>query len=153
MENSASNPTAEKTATGNVNSTAKVENEKAVEVAKLLEAAKKQASESAKKSSVKIPSAKKPTTKKSTAKTSKKKDKPSMASELDKIILAGGPFEEMIKAAEKRSKELGGSVKYSVGVIKAHIRYREVKNPKYLGNLKLTDKGLFEKTPRVKKTA
>lgn len=120
----------------------KVVEETTKEAQKLLEAAKKQAS------------AKKGEAKGSTKKEPKKEKGPSMATELDKIILKGGSFEELIKAAQERSKKLGGSIKYNAGVIKAHIRYREIKNPKYLGNLKVTETGIFEKVAKkVKKAA
>lgn len=121
----------------------KVVKEAVEETKKLLEAAKKQAS------------AKKGSAKGSTKTGEPKKDKgPTMASELDKIILKGGTFEEMIAAAQERSKKLGGSIKYNKGVIKAHITYREKKNPKYLGNLKQTETGIFEKpAKKAKKVA
>ena len=77
-----------------------------------------------------------------------KEKKVTMASELDKIILSGGDFDKLIEAATARSKKLGGTIKYNAGVIRAHIKYRENKNPKYLGNLKLTDKGIFAKTSK-----
>jgi hypothetical protein len=147
METSTSKVAAEKTATTPefVNPLGKkVVEENVKEAQKLLEAAKKQAT--SKKNETKTPGKK---TEGKAGKVEKKKG-PTMASELDKIILAGGTFEAMIEAAQERSKKLGGSIKYNAGVIKAHIKFREIKNPKYLGSLKITDKGVFAKTAKSK---
>jgi len=68
-----------------------------------------------------------------------------IASKLDEIILAGGKWETIIAKAEAESQKLGGHIKYTIGVINAHIRYRTVtqRNPGYLKNLIVTDEGIF----------
>jgi len=86
-------------------------------------------------------------------KAEKKEKTVTMASELDKIILAGGTFEKLVEAAQARSKKLGGSIRYNAAVIRAHIKYREIKNPKYLGELKQTETGIVAKVKKVKKAA
>lgn len=147
METSANNSAAEPTANDkkSVNPLeGKVIGAKAAkDAAKLLEAAKKQAAASKSKTSGGSKKDKAP----------KKEKGPTIAHELDTIILKGGEFDELVKAAQEASDKLGGTMKYTTGVIKAHIRYREIKNPKYLGNLKQTDKGLFPKPERKKKVA
>ena len=68
-----------------------------------------------------------------------------IASKLDEIILAGGKWETIIAKAEAESQKLDGHIKYTIGVINAHIKYRTVtqKNPGYLKNLIVTEKGIF----------
>lgn len=75
----------------------------------------------------------------------KKEPKVTVASKCDEIIAKGGKWEDLVAAANKVSKDLGSTMKFNTGVIKAHIRFREKKNPHYLGNLKITETGLFAK--------
>lgn len=71
-----------------------------------------------------------------------------MAGKLDEILQTGGSWEELIVKAEFESKKLDGHIKYSKGVLKAHIRYRTItqNNPNYLIDSIITDKGIFQKT-------
>jgi hypothetical protein len=70
-----------------------------------------------------------------------------MASKLDEILHAGGYWDELIAKAEIESKKLDGHIKYSKGVLDAHIRYRTItqKNSEYLRNYIITQTGIFPK--------
>jgi hypothetical protein len=70
-----------------------------------------------------------------------------MAGRLDEILHAGGTWDELIAKAEIESKKLDGHIKYSKGVLDAHIRYRTItqKNSEYLRNLIITSTGIFPK--------
>lgn len=70
-----------------------------------------------------------------------------MAGKLDEILHAGGTWDELIAKAEIESKKLDGHIKYSKGVLDAHIRYRTItqKNPEYLRTLIITSTGIFPK--------
>jgi hypothetical protein len=83
----------------------------------------------------------------STPKSSQISISDSMASKLDEIIKEGGTWEEMIKKAEAESQIRNGHIKYTKGVINSHIRYRTVtqKNPNYLNDYFVTEKGIYPK--------
>ena len=70
-----------------------------------------------------------------------------MAGKLDDIIHSGGIWEELVAKAETESKKMHFRMKYSKGVLKAHIRYRTItqKNSEYLRNLIITPTGIFPK--------
>jgi hypothetical protein len=70
-----------------------------------------------------------------------------MAGNLDKILQIGGSWEELIAKAEFESKKLDGHIKYSKGVLNAHIKYRTItqKNPDYLKNSVINAFGIFPK--------
>jgi len=78
---------------------------------------------------------------KTTAKTEKKQ--PTAAETFDKVILAGGTYDDICKKMNAYNKKIGGKVKYTQGTINAHIKYRLSKNPKYLGKLKVKETGIF----------
>lgn len=75
-----------------------------------------------------------------------------LASKLDSIITAGGKWADLIEQCNNASKSLKYSTRYSVGGIKAHIKFRTVtqKNPQYLGNKEVTADGIVVK--RAKKS-
>jgi hypothetical protein len=122
---------------------------------RLLEKSKSNAKE-AKKAGTSKPSAKKVTNKKAEPKE-KKAPKVTIASKLDEIVKAGGKWEDLVKKAQKASNDMGGTLHFTVGTLKAHIRFRTVtqkeKNPNYLGNKKVTNDGILETTKKVKKAA
>lgn len=70
-----------------------------------------------------------------------------MAGKLDNILHAGGTWQELIAKAENESKKMDGHIKYSKGVLNAHIRYRTVtqNNPNYLKDHMITEKGIYPK--------
>lgn len=77
--------------------------------------------------------------------------KVTMASKLDEIIQAGGRWETLIAKAEIESKKLNGHIKYGIGVIKAHIKYRSEtqNNFDYHKNLRITEDGIFIKADQL----
>ena len=77
-----------------------------------------------------------------------------MASKLDAIIQAGGSWETLIAKAEIESKKLDGHIKYSKGVIMAHIKFRSEtqNNPNYLKNHRTTVEGIFPSANTIQKT-
>ena len=79
-----------------------------------------------------------------------KEKRVTIASKLDEVISKGGQWDKLVEAAQAEAKKLGSNMKFNAGLIRAHIAYREKKNPKYLGNLKVTDKGVLAS---VKKAA
>jgi hypothetical protein len=70
-----------------------------------------------------------------------------MAGKLDNILYAGGTWEELITKAENESKKMDGHIKYSKGVLNAHIKYRTItqKNSEYLKNSIINSSGVFPK--------
>jgi len=82
-----------------------------------------------------------------------KEKKITMASKLDELLQAGGKWNSLVEKANAESKALGKSLKYNVGTLKAHIRFRTIvqKNPDYLGNKKVTDEGIV--VAKAKKAA
>lgn len=72
----------------------------------------------------------------------KKEKKVTLASLLDVLILKGGQWPVLIDEANAASKSLGCTTKYSIGALKAHIKFRTDRNPKYLGNLKVAEAGI-----------
>lgn len=70
-----------------------------------------------------------------------------MAGKLDEILHSGGSWSEMIQKAENESKKRNGKLKYSRGVLNAHIKYRKVtqKNSEYLKGKIITSNGIFPK--------
>ncbi|MCJ7450072.1 MAG: endonuclease NucS [Bacteroidales bacterium] len=81
------------------------------------------------------------------SKTIPKSNKTTMAGKLDDILHAGGTWDELIAKAETESKKMHFRMKYSKGVLNAHIRYRTItqKNPNYLKDNIITEKGIFSK--------
>jgi hypothetical protein len=79
--------------------------------------------------------------------------KVTMASKLDEIIQAGGSWETLCAKAEIESKKLDGHIKYSKGVIMAHIKYRSEtqNNPDYIKNLKITQEGIGTSADKIRK--
>jgi hypothetical protein len=80
-------------------------------------------------------------------KPAQKDNSQTMASKLDDIIHTGGTWEELIAKAETESKKMHFRMKYSKGVLNAHIRFRTMtqKNPNYLKGHMVTDKGIYPK--------
>jgi len=81
----------------------------------------------------------KPTTEKKPVKESKEPVQRT-TDKLDTILHKGGTWAEITAEANK----LGGNIKYTASVIKAHIRYRQVTQGKkdYLEGFKVTDTGI-----------
>ena len=83
----------------------------------------------------------------------KPKEKPiTMTSKLDEILTKGGKWADLVSQAEAHSKLLNGHIKYNIGVLKAHIRYRTVSQSKkdYLGELTVTETGIEKVTTKPK---
>ena len=64
----------------------------------------------------------------------------SMAQFMDETVKKGGTWDEIFNAIEKKKKKRG--VKTSMSTIKAHVRFRVSKDPRFLGKLKVTDDGI-----------
>ena len=75
-----------------------------------------------------------PSTEKKAAEGSKPKAQPkekrvTIASKLDEVISKGGQWDKLVEAAQTEAKKLGSNMKFNAGLIRAHIAYREKKNP------------------------
>jgi hypothetical protein len=70
-----------------------------------------------------------------------------MAGKIDEILYNGGTWSELIDKVEFESKKVNGKIKYSKGVLNAHIKYRTItqKNPDYLKNRVINAFGVFPK--------
>ena len=64
----------------------------------------------------------------------------SMAQFMDETVKKGGTWDEIFNAIDKEAKKRG--VKTSMSTIKAHVRFRVSKDPRFLGKLKVTDDGI-----------
>ena len=73
------------------------------------------------------------------------------ASMLDAIILAGGTWGKLIAKADFESNRMGKNQKYTIAILKTHIRYRTVvqNNPDYLKNFNITEEGIFLKSGKI----
>ncbi len=71
-----------------------------------------------------------------------KPTKDTIASRWDTILIHGGKWVDLVAKAQQASKELGGTMKVSVGSLRAHAAYRLKKDSKYLGQLVLTAEGI-----------
>lgn len=65
-----------------------------------------------------------------------------LASALDDLISKGGTWEQLENEGNKNAVRLGFKTRCTPGIIKAHIKYRQIKDPNYLGRNKITDKGI-----------
>lgn len=63
----------------------------------------------------------------------------SVASYIDACMKEGGTLEEIAEKVNKKAGAMGQKMKHTPGTLKAHLKYRESKDPKFLGNLKLKD--------------
>jgi len=70
-----------------------------------------------------------------------------MAGKIDEILTIGGTWSDLIDKIEFESKKVNGKIKYSKGVLNAHIKYRTItqKNPDYLKNSVINSFGVFPK--------
>src|ERR1035437_213195 len=61
----------------------------------------------------------------------------------DEIILRGGTWDQMEKEGNKHAIRMGFKTRFTPSIIKAHIKYRLIKDVDYLGSKKITEKGIF----------
>ncbi|MDD4363273.1 MAG: endonuclease NucS [Atribacterota bacterium] len=78
--------------------------------------------------------------------------KNTMAGKLDEILHQGGTWEELIKKAKIESDKRKGKIKYTKGVLNAHIKYRTItqKNSDYLKGYMINSTGILPKNPSLK---
>jgi hypothetical protein len=65
-----------------------------------------------------------------------------LATALDEIILQGGSWQEIANECNKHAIKLFKTTRYTRGGIEAHITYREIKDPNYLGKYTRSDWGI-----------
>jgi len=66
----------------------------------------------------------------------------SLAEFIDKLILKGGNFDVIADAATKEAEKRGLKIRYNEKGIRYHINYRLKRNSGWLGELKITEKGI-----------
>lgn len=83
----------------------------------------------------------------------KKAAKPKLSVKIDELIKKGGKWEDLIAEANKFCKEQGLKTVVNVASFKTQVYWRTKiqKNPDYLGNMELTEKGIFK--AKAKKAA
>lgn len=83
----------------------------------------------------------------------KKASKPKLSVKIDELIKKGGKWEDLIAEANKFCKEQGLKTVVNVASFKTQVYWRTKiqKNPDYLGNMELTEKGIFK--AKAKKAA
>ena len=115
---------------------------------KLINKSKDKAAE-AKKGTEKGKAAAKPKAEKAPA-------KPKLSVRLDELIAKGGKWEDLIAAANEFCVAQGLKTKINVASFKTQVYWRTKvqKNPAYLGNMELTEKGIFKvKAAKANKAA
>lgn len=65
----------------------------------------------------------------------------SFAQYMDSVVTKGGTWDEMLEDVVAECKERKVTV-YTLGGLKAHVKYRLSKDEKFLGKLKVTEKGI-----------
>lgn len=68
-----------------------------------------------------------------TSRISRTSNRDTLASALDDLISRGGSWEYMLEEANKHSSRLGFKTRFTPGTIRAHIKFRQKKDPNYLG--------------------
>jgi len=73
------------------------------------------------------------------------KNRDTLASALDKLIEEGPPctWEYLERLGNEHSNRLGLKTRCTPRIIKAHIKYRQIKDSKYLGRRYFNSKGIF----------
>lgn len=101
--------------------------------------------------SPKTKKADKPTATKVEAVKPKKEPVISVTSLIDAIIVTGGKWQELADRCNEATKGKG-NIKYTVSVLKAHVRYRTItqKRTDYLGDFVTTDEGIMPAKPKSK---
>ena len=121
---------------------------------KLINKSKDKAAE-AKKGTEKGKAAAKPKAEKKD-KAEKAPAKPKLSVRLDELIAKGGKWEDLIAAANEFCVAQGLKTKINVASFKTQVYWRTKvqKNPAYLGNMELTEKGIFKvKAAKANKAA
>jgi hypothetical protein len=72
-----------------------------------------------------------------------------LAKKLDLIIERGGTWLHMEKRANRFALFNKLKRRYSHNIIKAHIKYRQIKDINYLSHLRVTEKGIFNPEERT----
>lgn len=111
---------------------------------KLINKSKDKAAE-AKKGTEKGKAASKPKAEKK-EKAPKAPAKPKLSVKIDELIAKGGKWEDLIAAANEFCVAQGLKTKINVASFKTQVYWRTKiqKNPDYLGNMELTEKGIFK---------
>jgi len=121
---------------------------------KLINKSKDKAAEE-KKGTEKGKAASKPKAEKK-AKAPKAPAKPKLSVKIDELIAKGGKWEDLIAAANEFCVAQGLKTKINVASFKTQVYWRTKiqKNPDYLGNMELTEKGIFKvKAAKANKAA
>lgn len=121
---------------------------------KLINKSKDKAAE-AKKGTEKGKAASKPKAEKK-EKAPKAPAKPKLSVKIDELIAKGGKWEDLIAAANEFCVAQGLKTKINVASFKTQVYWRTKiqKNPDYLGNMELTEKGIFKvKAAKANKAA
>ena len=121
---------------------------------KLINKSKDKATE-AKKGTEKGKAASKPKAEKK-EKAPKAPAKPKLSVKIDELIAKGGKWEDLIAAANEFCVAQGLKTKINVASFKTQVYWRTKiqKNPDYLGNMELTEKGIFKvKAAKANKAA
>lgn len=82
--------------------------------------------------------------------------KPKLSVKIDELIAKGGKWEDLIAAANEFCVAQGLKTKINVASFKTQVYWRTKiqKNPDYLGNMELTEKGIFKvKAAKANKAA
>lgn len=124
---------------------------------KLINKSKDKAAE-AKKGTAKGKAASKPKAEKKAKAPAKPKTpaKPKLSIKIDELIAKGGKWEDLIAAANEFCVAQGLKTKINVASFKTQVYWRTKvqKNPDYLGNMELTEKGIFKvKAAKANKAA
>jgi hypothetical protein len=87
------------------------------------------------------------------AKAEKAPANPKLSVKIDELIAKGGKWEDLIAEANKFCAEQKLKTKINVASFKTQVYWRTKvqKNPDYLGNMELTEKGIFK--AKAKKAA
>ncbi len=71
------------------------------------------------------------------------KNKETLAGHMDDLIEKGGTWEYLESEGNRHVIRMGFKSRCTPSIFRAHVRYRQIKDPYYLGRRKITKKGIF----------
>ena len=72
-----------------------------------------------------------------------RKNQETLAGHMDDLIEKGGSWEYLEAQGNKHAIRMGFKTRCTPPIYRAHIKYRLIKDPHYLGRRKVTDKGIY----------
>lgn len=72
-----------------------------------------------------------------------RKRRETLAGHMDNLIERGGSWVYLEHEGNRHAIRMGFKTRCTPGIYRAHIKYRQIKDPNYLGKRRITDNGIF----------